>query len=162
MQLGDSSKKNHPDTPPEDFLHMFTFFEYTPNPEELTSSSLAIIFRFYQKSSRVVYYHQTYREKSPNHRFSGFPESTKVTWNRNQGVDWESHGFLEDFFLPNQNRGDWIGFVGKWKKEWKLLVTFFFCNVFFCFRFLIATGFCNCCFEPVLKIFSIPKTSFLL
>lgn len=162
-------KKSSRYTPGRFFTYVH-LFEYTPNPEELTSSSQAIMFRFYQKSSRVVYYHQTYRE---NHQTTGFGnfESTKVTWNRNQGGDCDLCFFsaaktkekLQDFFLLNQK--EVIGLVVLEKMNGSCWSRFFLQPLFFaffCFRFLIATGFCNCWFETVLKIFSVPKTSFLL
>jgi len=55
---------------------------------------------------------------------------------------WESHGFLEDSFFAKSNRGDWIGFVGNGKNEWKLLVTsFFFATSFFASGFLLQMDF---------------------
>ena len=148
MQLGDSSKKIHPDTPPEDFLHMFTFSN-TPQsqrnshhlPKPSCSGSIRNLPGLYITTKPIGKNHQTKPSVS---------EDTKVTWNRNQGGDCDfcfffSAGKAMDFwrilFLPNQNRGDWIGFVGKWKKWMEVVghVFFFFCNLLF----LLQVSYCK-------------------
>lgn len=116
-----------------------------------------------------LYIHQTYREKSPHQTF-GFGRYQGYMEQKSRWGLWFlffSAGKAMDFwrilFLPNQTEVIGLVLLENGKNEWKLLVTsFFFCNLFFCFRFLVANGFCNYWFEPVLKIFSVPKTSFLL
>ena len=166
MQPGDSSKK-FIQIHPRKIFYICSPFRIHPKSE------LTIIFpsHHFQVLSEIFQGCISTKPIGKNHPTKpSVSEDTKVTWNRNQGGDcdffffllgkpWISGGF---FFCQIKQRWlDW--FCWKWKK-WMEVVghVFFFCNIFFCFRFLVANGFCNYWFEPVLKIFSVPKTSFLL
>lgn len=152
-------QKIHPDTPPEDFLHMFTFSN-TPqiqrNSQHLPKPSFSGSIR------NLPGLYITTKPIGKNHQTTGFETSTVPRLHGTEIKVWigKAMDFWRIFFDKSKQRWlDWLC----WKNEWKLLVTFFFfCNVFFCFRFPIANGFCNYWFETVLKILSVPKTSFLL
>lgn len=152
-------QKIHPDTPPEDFLHMFTF----SNTPQIQRNSHHLPKPSFSGSIRnLPGLYITTKPIGKNHQTTGFETSTVPRLHGTEIKVWI--GKAMDFwriFFAKSNRGDWIGFVGK---IWMEVVghVFFFATSFFCFRFLIANGFCNYRFETVLKIFSAPKTSFLL
>lgn len=131
-------QKIHPDTPPEDFLHMFTFSN-TPqiqrNSQHLPKPSFSGSIR------NLPGLYITTKPIGKNHQTTGFETSTVPRLHGTEIKVWI--GKAMDFwriFLTNQNRGDWIGCVGKMNGScWSRF--FFFATSFFASGFLLQMDF---------------------